>query len=1406
MQTFQNIYSNVAFSLLGIVTAIVLLLLLLAWRNPVLFKLGLRNIPRRPAQSVLIVIGLTLSTVIIVASFVTGDTLNNSVKRQAVAAYGEIDEILAPPLLSAFATMGAGSEASAEAEETFANLTEGGLTSVLTLLEGGLPGISTDRLAQLKQEAADDPLIDGVAGSILFPTIIRNSSTGQGEPIGFIFAVDDDYDRQFGLNSIAGEALEVEQLSSGVGNVFLQASNLFGAVGALGERAGLNLSASSIAAAAGAIGLVLADVQEGALLSTTIELETLQGLGIDTTVLEEQGITELNVGELVKSVPGLEELITSMGASLAPTAVPTATATSPATVTPGLTAAAPLTVTPMPGATAVPMVAATPALTATPAIVASSVNTGVTTTVDAAQGGVMGALSGWLDQGSELLSNFNLATLGSDLDGALAQVGLQVRQGDVYLNRLGAEQLGAQPGDMLELFIGPVPVPFRVAGIVEQASPVGTLLPVVVMRLDEAQKLLFMNGKVNNVLVSNQGDMLAGVAHTQEVSNRLRQLAMDPVALDATWEILRRPEVSSAIQASVAEGFSGIVGEDVPPFIENLMGRFVSLDEQFAGIVDLSEGLDAEEMSDEVRAALATTDVRSWVLGLELSRSVRDELVATMGDLNQFDVIDPLNKETVLLAANIGGTAFSSLFSVFGFFSVIAGIMLIFLIYVMLAAERRSEMGIARAVGVQRGHVVQMFVSEGMVYSLAAAALGVLIGLGVSYAMIEYLGNIINNVAGQLTTSSTGILEFSFRASPWSIMISYSLGVLLTFIVVVLSSWRVSRLNIVAAIRNLPDESNAQPRTWAGAIGRWIAPLLLLALGGLIVYYGFRWTVWSVVLVGVTLLLFGVMQVVGRLLELAHLRSETAGRVVYTIVGLGLLALWVVPWHRVLPTIGLERFAGDPTQILAVFAIGGPMIITGAIMAIMFNATFFTWLIGLIFGRIGSLAPVLKTAIAYPLSTRFRTGMAMVLFAMIMATVVVMGIVIQATQSLIVLDDRESGGFTIRTSDTLLSFFDPITDMEQEIAQAQARYPLLAQVEHVGAVSTMEVEVQIARVAGAESEPDSFGFEELLGMTPGYIQQVSQVYGLTRRAAGFADDAAVWEALRTRDDVALVRESLVADADFVPGAPRPTPVPTVVMGINVEEGGSRFYAPFMITGLPPGETLPDLWLDLTTGRGMDDAPNTRRVQVIGVLEEGAMLHGEAIQVNIAAMNALLGEPADLGNHYLTVQPGADVKEVAMEVERAFLGSGVNAAVMAETFAQGQAFTRNILRLLQGFMALGLLVGIAGLGVITTRTVVERRQQVGMLRAVGFQATAVAASFVLEASFIAITGLVIGALTGIVLGMNMVRVAFTGAEAFVLPWGAILFVTLMAYGFALLTTIVPAWQASRIYPAEALRYE
>ena len=78
----------------------------------------------------------------------------------------------------------------------------------------------------------------------------------------------------------------------------------------------------------------------------------------------------------------------------------------------------------------------------------------------------------------------------------------------------------------------------------------------------------------------------------------------------------------------------------------------------------------------------------------------------------------------------------TSFFLLLGLFSIASGVMLIFMIFVMLAAERKAEMGMARAVGAQRGNLVQSFVSEGMAYNLIAGAVGAALGVAAAFGLV----------------------------------------------------------------------------------------------------------------------------------------------------------------------------------------------------------------------------------------------------------------------------------------------------------------------------------------------------------------------------------------------------------------------------------------------------------------------------------------------------------------------------------------------------------------------------------------------------------------------------------------------------------------------------------------------
>src|SRR6188472_3890712 len=68
---------------------------ILALRNRVLLKLGVRNLGRRRARSALIVVGLMLGTTIIASALATGDTMSHSIRATATRQLGATDEIVA---------------------------------------------------------------------------------------------------------------------------------------------------------------------------------------------------------------------------------------------------------------------------------------------------------------------------------------------------------------------------------------------------------------------------------------------------------------------------------------------------------------------------------------------------------------------------------------------------------------------------------------------------------------------------------------------------------------------------------------------------------------------------------------------------------------------------------------------------------------------------------------------------------------------------------------------------------------------------------------------------------------------------------------------------------------------------------------------------------------------------------------------------------------------------------------------------------------------------------------------------------------------------------------------------------------------------------------------------------------
>ena len=98
----------------------------------------------------------------------------------------------------------------------------------------------------------------------------------------------------------------------------------------------------------------------------------------------------------------------------------------------------------------------------------------------------------------------------------------------------------------------------------------------------------------------------------------------------------------------------------------------------------------------------------------------------------------------------------------------------------------------------------------------------------------------------------------------------------------------------------------------------------------------------------------------------------------------------------------------------------------------------------------------------------------------------------------------------------------------------------------------------------------------------------------------------------------------------------------------------------------------------------------------------------------------------------------------------------------------------------------------------------------MLRALGFRRMHVQLIFLLEALLVGVLGTAIGVALGLVLCRNVFAVDFfeqiQSGLVLVVPWGELAAICAAAVGAALLAALLPAWQAGRVAPADALRYE
>jgi putative ABC transport system permease protein len=733
----------------------------------------------------------------------------------------------------------------------------------------------------------------------------------------------------------------------------------------------------------------------------------------------------------------------------------------------------------------------------------------------------------------------------------------------------------------------------------------------------------------------------------------------------------------------------------------------------------------------------STTDATRWVTfvsnrggvqsGDALTSKVTAEIRAALGSTAERTLVQTPKKD-VLASAKKTGDSLGALFLMIGSFSIIAGALLLMNIFVMLGEERKSQLGMLRAAGLKRSHLVAAFSLEGAVYATAAAAAGigagVALGRGVAYVAARIFSSWSADGAG---------LTVTFDVTPRSIVNGAALGLVIALVTIVATSARISRFNIIAAIRDLPSVAarRSRRRTLLTASAAVLFALLSVP------------AVASSSSVGTFLLPSLAVTCLAALLV-----RFVGARRAYTAASLAVL-VWTLLVNVLRPDV-------YDSPSMALYVVMGSLLAVSAVVLVSENQTVVLRPLRRLLARPTEGALSARLAMAYPVAKRFRTGATLIMYTLVFLVLVLIseigGVLAHSVDSQVT---SSSARYDVRLD------FKPNSDVLSSLSSG----PMTDQIQRVAPLTSARA--QAVDPGHRTTQPiDALA----VGVPAGSVASMQ----FDKRLEEMTTDAQVWHAVATSDDY------VVLDAFF--GA----------------------------TGGPPGQWyVPGdkfVLIDPLSGR--------RQTKTIaGVLRNSMIFYSPLapasfpVVMNDSAVRSFFRDRAEVDSAFVRAAAGVTPAQLAAHLQGSYLAASLVATPVAATIRR--MFDANVafFHMMEGFLALGLLIGICGLGVVMVRAVRERRRTIGVLRALGFKARTVERSFLVESGFVAFEGVVLGGVLGVLTTWLMYQKSamFEGLQTgFPVLWGTVTVLALITVVMSLLATAAPARRAARILPALATR--
>lgn len=226
----------------------------------------------------------------------------------------------------------------------------------------------------------------------------------------------------------------------------------------------------------------------------------------------------------------------------------------------------------------------------------------------------------------------------------------------------------------------------------------------------------------------------------------------------------------------------------------------------------------------------------------------------------------------------------------------------------------------------------------------------------------------------------------------------------------------------------------------------------------------------------------------------------------------------------------------------------------------------------------------------------------------------------------------------------------------------------------------------------------------------------------------------------------------------------------------------------------------------------------KEFKVVGVFDRiGNPADDSQVYISLEDARELFDQPEDYNWLMAQVIKGADVNAISEAIEKQLRKTrGVEEGdedFSVQTSEQMMSMASSIISIVQAIIvaiaAISLLVG--GIGIMNTMytSVLERTREIGIMKAIGAKNSDIASIFLIESGLLGLGGGVIGVAIGIgfsklvefgasAAGYGIVKAAF--------PWYLILGSLIFSFVVGALSGTMPAIQASKMKPVDALRYE